>query len=264
MEQEVEMPKSIRATPGGTRILARTVAGGVLGGLGLEAITIGSQRWFAGSALTFGAGAALLLLGLALATPALCRVAASVCLWPLRAVAPVEARLASSAVWRSTRRTAATATAVLAATTLAAAVITVGRSTVAGEAKPALTAVAWLSLLLAALVVASTVATMTLQRTREFGRLRVAGMQRAAIIGVASLETLPVALLGTVAGTTTGVGLAQALQVYELGLRDANFTAPWSLLVLVAIGAVVLAVAAAALSALRATRAPALVAAHAA
>jgi len=101
-----------------------------------------------------------------------------------------------------------------------------------------------MALVIALFGIANTLALSVFERTREIGLLRAVGMSRSQVRSTVRWESVLIALLGTVLGTTIGLGFAWTL-VHALTNQGFNtFTVPvqqLGLIVVVAAGAAVLA-----------------------
>ena len=120
-----------------------------------------------------------------------------------------------------------------------------------------------LAVVIAVLGIATTIGLSVHERTAELGVLRAVGMSRGQLKRSIRLESIVVALFGTVLGLAMGVGFTWAALTT---LDDDGFTAPvvpTQTLVLITIGALLAGTVAAALPARRAARKPVLDAIHA-
>ena len=115
-----------------------------------------------------------------------------------------------------------------------------------------------LAIVIAVLGIATTIGLSVHERTRELGVLRAVGMSRRQVKRAIRLESITIAVFGTVLGMAMGLGFtAAALST----LSDDGFVAPVvpvQALVSIGVGAVVAGVVAAALPARRASRLPVL------
>ena len=97
-----------------------------------------------------------------------------------------------------------------------------------------------LAIVIAVLGIVNTLALSVIERTREVGLLRAIGITRPQLRRMVTLESVIIALLGSVLGVTLGVAFGTALQraLADSGLSD--LVIPWSelLLYLVAAGVV--------------------------
>ncbi|WP_125263146.1 ABC transporter permease [Streptomyces alboflavus] len=111
-----------------------------------------------------------------------------------------------------------------------------------------------LAIVIAVLGVVNTLALSVVERTREIGLLRAIGLARRQLRRMIRLESVVIAVFGAVLGLALGLVWGVSMhQVLELqGLKA--FAVPWSTLVAVVIGSVVVGIVAALLPALRASR----------
>ncbi|MBO1332403.1 ABC transporter permease [Streptomyces sp. VRA16 Mangrove soil] len=111
-----------------------------------------------------------------------------------------------------------------------------------------------LAIVIAVLGVVNTLALSVVERTREIGLLRAIGLARRQLRRMIRLESVVIAVFGAVLGLTLGLiwGVA-AHQVLALAGMTA-LAIPWSTIVAVVIGSVLVGLAAALLPALRASR----------
>ena len=110
------------------------------------------------------------------------------------------------------------------------------------------------ALLIALLGVANTLLLSVTERTREIGLLRAVGLKRSSIWRMITIESMVMALFGTVLGMILGVGLGSAL---VLSLKDQGFDGvaiPWVLLAVYTVLAAIAGVLAAIWPAWRASR----------
>lgn len=120
-----------------------------------------------------------------------------------------------------------------------------------------------LAVVIAVLGIATTIGLSVHERTAEFGVLRAVGMSRRQLKRSIRLESIVVAVFGTVLGLAMGVGFTWAALTT---LDDDGFVAPvvpTQTLVLITAGALIAGTVAAALPARRAARKPVLDAIHA-
>jgi putative ABC transport system permease protein len=111
-----------------------------------------------------------------------------------------------------------------------------------------------MALVIALFGIANTLALSVFERTREVGLLRAVGMGRSQVRSTVRWESVLIAMLGTVLGTTIGLGLAWTL-VHAMKNKGFNtFAVPLEQLGLIVLAAAVAAVVAAALPARRAAR----------
>ncbi|GGS12148.1 membrane protein [Streptomyces aureoverticillatus] len=111
-----------------------------------------------------------------------------------------------------------------------------------------------LAIVIAVLGVVNTLALSVVERTREIGLLRAIGLARRQLRRMIRLESVVIAVFGAVLGLALGLVWGVSMQqVLELqGLKA--FAVPWSTIVAVVIGSVVVGIVAALLPALRASR----------
>ncbi|MEU8957833.1 FtsX-like permease family protein [Streptomyces sp. NPDC048518] len=111
-----------------------------------------------------------------------------------------------------------------------------------------------LAIVIAVLGVVNTLALSVVERTREIGLLRAIGLGRRQLRRMIRLESVVIAvfgaLLGLALGLVWGVAVQQILALQ--GMKELAF--PWTTIVAVVIGSVVVGLAAALLPALRASR----------
>ncbi|MFD4630978.1 ABC transporter permease [Streptomyces sp. NPDC058284] len=111
-----------------------------------------------------------------------------------------------------------------------------------------------LAIVIAVLGVVNTLALSVVERTREIGLLRAIGLGRRQLRRMIRLESVVIAvfgaLLGLALGLVWGVAVQQVLAMQ--GMKELAF--PWTTIVAVVIGSVVVGLAAALLPALRASR----------
>ncbi|MEU6125946.1 FtsX-like permease family protein [Streptomyces sp. NPDC047123] len=111
-----------------------------------------------------------------------------------------------------------------------------------------------LAIVIAVLGVVNTLALSVVERTREIGLLRAIGLGRRQLRRMIRLESVVIAvfgaLLGLALGLVWGVAVQQVLALQ--GMKELAF--PWSTIVAVVVGSVVVGLAAALLPALRASR----------
>ncbi len=115
-----------------------------------------------------------------------------------------------------------------------------------------------LAVVIAVLGIATTIGLSVHERTRELGVLRAVGMSRRQVRRAIRLESVTIALVGTVLGMAMGLGFTAAALTT---LADDGFVSPVvpvSTLIVIAVGAVLAGVLAAALPARRAVRVPVL------
>ncbi|GHC50497.1 ABC transporter permease [Streptomyces flavofungini] len=111
-----------------------------------------------------------------------------------------------------------------------------------------------LAIVIAVLGVVNTLALSVVERTREIGLLRAIGLARRQLRRMIRLESVVIAVFGAVLGLALGLVWGVSMhQVLELQGLTA-FAVPWSTLVAVVVGSVVVGIVAALLPALRASR----------
>ncbi len=110
------------------------------------------------------------------------------------------------------------------------------------------------ALLIAIMGVANTLLLSVTERTREIGLLRAVGIKRSAVWGMITLESVVMALFGTILGIILGVGLGAALvtSLEEFGFERA--VVPWILIGVYTASSLVAGVVAAIWPAYRASR----------
>ncbi|AZM51428.1 hypothetical protein DMA15_01560 [Streptomyces sp. WAC 01529] len=111
-----------------------------------------------------------------------------------------------------------------------------------------------LAIVIAVLGVVNTLALSVVERTREIGLLRAIGLGRRQLRRMIRLESVVIAVFGAVLGLALGLVWGVAVQqVLALqGMKELAF--PWTTILAVVIGSVVVGLAAALLPALRASR----------
>lgn len=110
------------------------------------------------------------------------------------------------------------------------------------------------SLIIAILGIANTLLLSVTERTREIGLLRAVGLKRGSVWGMITLESVVIAIFGTLAGITLGVGLGIAI---IRSLADYGFTViavPWVWMIVFTVIAMIAGVIAAIWPAWRASR----------
>jgi putative ABC transport system permease protein len=111
-----------------------------------------------------------------------------------------------------------------------------------------------MALVIALFGIANTLALSVFERTREIGLLRAVGMSRSQVRSTVRWESVLIALLGTILGTTIGLSFAWTL-VHALKSKGFNtFAVPVQQLGLIVLLAAVAAIVAATLPARRAAR----------
>ena len=110
------------------------------------------------------------------------------------------------------------------------------------------------ALLIAILGVANTLLLSVTERTREIGLLRAVGVTRKAVWGMITLESVVMALFGTLLGIILGVGLGAALvnSLGEYGFERA--VVPWMWIAIYTVLSMIAGVLAAVWPAYRASR----------
>ncbi|GGV49857.1 ABC transporter permease [Streptomyces spectabilis] len=111
-----------------------------------------------------------------------------------------------------------------------------------------------LAIVIAVLGVVNTLALSVVERTREIGLLRAIGLARRQLRRMIRLESVVIAVFGAVLGLALGLvwGVSMQQVLALQGLKA--FAVPWSTIVAVVIGSVVVGIVAALLPALRASR----------
>jgi putative ABC transport system permease protein len=110
------------------------------------------------------------------------------------------------------------------------------------------------ALLIALLGVANTLLLSVTERTREIGLLRAVGVKRSSVWRMVTIESMVMAIFGTILGMILGVGLGSAL---VLSLKDQGFdrvAIPWVWLAVYTVLAAIAGVLAAIWPAWRASR----------
>jgi putative ABC transport system permease protein len=103
--------------------------------------------------------------------------------------------------------------------------------------------------------VANTIAMSVIERTREIGLIRAVGGTRAQVRAMIRREGVLVSVIGLLLGLAVGLVLAAAfIRAASASFSGLEFVVPWTVIGIVAAGAVVLGVVAAALPARRAAR----------
>jgi putative ABC transport system permease protein len=111
-----------------------------------------------------------------------------------------------------------------------------------------------LAIIIAIMGIVNTLALSVIERTREVGLLRAVGLSRRQLKRMVRLESVVIALLGTVLGLVLGIVFGIAIQ---RALRDDGIdvlTIPWGQLLIFVIAAVIFGILAAALPARRASK----------
>ncbi|MFI0980342.1 ABC transporter permease [Streptomyces sp. NPDC021093] len=111
-----------------------------------------------------------------------------------------------------------------------------------------------LAIVIAVLGVVNTLALSVVERTREIGLLRAIGLSRVQLRRMIRLESIVIAVFGAVLGLVLGLvwGVAMSRVLALQGMTA--FAVPWSTVVAVVVGSVVVGLVAAVLPALRASR----------
>ncbi|MEV5979428.1 FtsX-like permease family protein [Streptomyces sp. NPDC052114] len=111
-----------------------------------------------------------------------------------------------------------------------------------------------LAIVIAVLGVVNTLALSVVERTREIGLLRAIGLGRRQLRRMIRLESVVIAVFGAVLGLVLGLiwGVAVQQVLALQGMKELAF--PWTTIVAVVIGSVLVGLAAALLPALRASR----------
>jgi len=110
------------------------------------------------------------------------------------------------------------------------------------------------ALVIAILGVANTLLLSVTERTREIGLLRAVGLKRSSIWRMVTLESVVMALFGTVLGMILGVGIGSALVISLKDLGITGFAIPWLNLAIYTVVAFLAGIVAALWPALRAAR----------
>ncbi|WIM67280.1 FtsX-like permease family protein [Corynebacterium breve] len=113
-----------------------------------------------------------------------------------------------------------------------------------------------LAIVIAILGIVNTLTLSVIERRQEIGMLRAVGTQRRQIQTMIILESVQIAVFGTVIGMAIGLGLGWAFLTVlgDSGLE--TITIPWTLLVIMLIGSVAIGVLAALWPARRAAKTP--------
>ena len=115
-----------------------------------------------------------------------------------------------------------------------------------------------LSIVIAVLGIVNTLALSVIERTREIGLLRAVGLGRLQLSGTVTIESVLIAVFGTVTGLVVGVGLASAMPSVFADEGLSILAVPWSSLAWMLLLAVVVGIVAAVWPAVRAARLPVL------
>ncbi|MDO4909053.1 MAG: FtsX-like permease family protein [Corynebacterium sp.] len=109
-----------------------------------------------------------------------------------------------------------------------------------------------LSLIIAVLGIINTLALSVVERTREIGMLRAVGMQRRQVRFTIYLESIVIALFGSIIGAAIGLGLGWcAIHTTDGAL---NPYVPWDQVIYMIIGSAIVGIIAAVLPAIKAAR----------
>ena len=202
---------TLRQTRRKERVPARMVWGIATIILALEAITVGSQRWFSLSAETFTLGVVLLVLGLAIALPAFYVLFARLFNDIFFHFRPGTATPASS--WPEDTKAGEAAAAMALALALAVAVLVGPR-----EADPTNGLQwQWAALFVGTYAVAVSlwaVWPLTRGASRGYEGLWGLGARAITVVGMALRQSLLIAFFQALAGLLVGVGMAAALRSY--------------------------------------------------
>lgn len=115
-----------------------------------------------------------------------------------------------------------------------------------------------LSIIIAILGIVNTLALSVMERTREIGLLRAVGLGRLQTASIIAIESVIIALFGTVLGLALGVGLAAAVQQVYADVGLTALAIPWGQLAIMVGLAGVVGLFAAIWPAIRAARLPVL------
>ena len=115
-----------------------------------------------------------------------------------------------------------------------------------------------LSIVIAVLGIVNTLALSVIERTREIGLLRAVGLGRLQLSGTVTIESVLIAVFGTVTGLVVGVGLASAMPSVFADEGLSILAVPWANLAWMLALAVVVGIVAAVWPAVRAARLPVL------
>jgi putative ABC transport system permease protein len=117
-----------------------------------------------------------------------------------------------------------------------------------------ITAMLGAALIIAILGVANTLLLSVTERTREIGLLRAVGVRRSSIWRMVTLESVVMALFGTVLGMILGVSIGSALVISLKDLGITGFAIPWWNLLIYTVVAIAAGILAALWPALRAAK----------
>jgi putative ABC transport system permease protein len=115
-----------------------------------------------------------------------------------------------------------------------------------------------LSIVIALLGIVNTLALSVIERTREIGLLRAVGLGRLQLAGVIAIESVLIAVYGTVLGVAVGVAVGAALPGVLADEGLSTLAIPWTQVLLVLAAAVVIGLLASIGPAVRAARLPVL------
>jgi putative ABC transport system permease protein len=115
-----------------------------------------------------------------------------------------------------------------------------------------------LSIVIALLGIVNTLALSVIERTREIGLLRAVGLGRLQLAGVIAIESVLIAVYGTVLGVATGIAVAAALPGVLADEGLTRLAIPWGQVLLVLGVAVAIGLVASIGPAVRAARLPVL------
>jgi putative ABC transport system permease protein len=115
-----------------------------------------------------------------------------------------------------------------------------------------------LSIVIAVLGIVNTLALSVIERTREIGLLRAVGLGRLQLAGTVTIESVLIAVFGTVAGLAVGVALASVMPSVFADEGLSILAVPWASLGWMLVLAVTVGIVAAAWPAVRAARLPVL------
>ena len=115
-----------------------------------------------------------------------------------------------------------------------------------------------LSIVIAILGIVNTLALSVIERTREIGLMRAVGLGRLQLAGVLTIESVLIAMFGTVIGLALGVVVAAAMPTVFSGVGLTTLAIPWAALAWMLVLAVGVGVLAALWPAMRAARLPVL------
>lgn len=111
-----------------------------------------------------------------------------------------------------------------------------------------------LSIVIAVLGIVNTLALSVIERTREIGLLRAVGLGRLQLAGTVMIESVLIAVFGTVVGLVVGVAVAATMPTIFSGDGLSELAIPWGQLGIMLAIAVVVGIAAAVWPASRAAR----------